>query len=553
MKSDIKNENIQKARVFISKLLGGQFPPEGLEKPSQADLGAYTAQCNSLLTIAKKDGLTACRSRYEALLLTNPELNITPYTLGEGMTILPEGELFQFDEQPITAISFSEFCAALFSDTLMITDGGRWLAYTGGRWVLDERIAYQRVIKALRARQEIIVKRKPRTDEMGNELESEVKRRQKDLQKAIALENYPQKSLLSNLQHIVTQISEDELDNDPYLLGVANGVVDLRTRQLCQPNASMLITKYTPIRYNDQAPPPKRWLQFLREIFAGDDDLIEFVRRVIGYTLTGLTKEQCFFVLYGNGANGKSTFINVLSHILGAYAQNTPFNTFEHGKETSAGNDLAKLNGARFVFTSEVNESSRFNAQRVKALSGGDKISCRFLYKDLFTYRPRFKVFMAVNHKPSVRDDSEGFWRRVRLIPFTQSFTGANADNQLEEKLFSESEAILAWCVKASMDYLKSGLTMPQSVMVATSTYRNENDILGLFLEDKCTLGSNVQCKSKILYEAYSAFAEENGLHALSNVKFSQALEKRGIRKERQASGWIWRGVGLLVDEVVQS
>jgi len=367
------------------------------------------------------------------------------------------------------------------------------------------------------------------------------------------LANSSQKALLANLQNIAKQVSEDELDNNPHLLGVANGVIDLRTGQLCPPNASMLITKYTPIRYNDQAPTPKRWLQFLHEIFAGDDDLIEFVRRVIGYALTGLTKEQCFFVLYGNGANGKSTFINVLSHILGAYAQNTPFNTFEHGKETSAGNDLAKLNGARYVFTSEVNEGSRFNAQRVKALSGGDEISCRFLYKDLFTYRPRFKVFMAVNHKPSVRDDSEGFWRRVRLIPFTQSFMGANADNRLEEKLFSESESILAWCVEASMDYLKSGLTMPQSVMVATSAYRNENDILGLFLEDKCTQGANVQCKSKSLYEAYSAFAEENGLHALSNVKFSQAMEKRGIGKERQASGWVWRGVGLLADEAVQS
>jgi putative DNA primase/helicase len=290
-------------------------------------------------------------------------------------------------------------------------------------------------------------------------------------------------------------------------------------------------------------------VQFLDEIFDGDEELIEFVRLVIGYALTGLTKEQCFFVLYGTGANGKSTFINVLSHILGAYAQNTPFNTFEHGKETSTGNDLAKLNGARYVFTSEVNEGSRFNAQRVKALTGSDEISCRFLYKELFTYRPKFKVFMAVNHKPTVRDDSEGFWRRVRLIPFTQSFMGNNADNRLEEKLLSESESILAWCVEASIDYLKHGLTMPQAVMVATSAYRNENDILGLFLEDKCTQGANVQCKSKALYEAYSTFAEENGLHPFSNVKFSQAMEKRGLRKERQMSGIVWCGVGLLADE----
>lgn len=541
------------ARAFIGKLLGGQMPLEGLEKPLQADLGAYTAQCSSLLTIAKKDGLTACRSRYEALLLTNPELNITPYPLEDGMMILSENELRQFDEQPITAISIAEFCTALYADTLMIADSGRWFTYTGGRWVVEERIAYQRMIKALRARQEIIVKRKPRTDETGNELESDVKRRQKDLQKAIALENYSQKALLANLQNIATQVSEDELDNNPHLLGVANGVIDLRTGQLCPPNASMLITKYTPIRYNPHAPTPKRWLQFLHEIFAGDGDLIEFVRLVIGYALTGLTKEQCFFVLYGNGANGKSTFINVLSHILGVYAQSASFNTFEQGKETSTGEDLAKLNGARLVVTSEVQENSRFNAQRVKALTGGDEISCRFLYKSRFTYRPKFKVFMAVNHKPTVRDDSEGFWRRVRLIPFTQSFMGANADNRLEEKLLSESEAILTWCVEASMDYLKSGLTMPQSVMVATQAYRNENDILGLFLDEKCTQGANVQCKSKTLYEAYSAFAEENGLHALSNVKFSQAMEKRGIGKERQASGWVWRGVGLLAGDEVQS
>jgi len=556
MTTDKKADYAKNARAFIGKLLGGQMPLEGLEKPLQADLGAYIAQCNSLLTIAKKDGLTACRSRYEALLLTNPELNITPYLLEDGMMILSEDEVKEFDKQPITAISIAEFCTALYQDTLMIADSGRWLAYTGGRWVADERIAYQRMVKALRARQIIIAQRKPRSDETGNELEDDVKRRQKDLQKAIALENYSQKALLANLQNIAKRIKADELDNNPYLLGVENGVIDLRTGQLCPPNADMHITKYTPIRYNPHAPTPKRWLQFLNEIFNGDGDLIEFVRRVIGYAITGLTKEQCFFVLYGNGANGKSTFINVLSQILGNYAMSAPFNTFEHGKETATGNDLARLNGARVVFASEVNEGSRFNTQRVKALTGEDEITARYLFKEFFTYRPRFKVFMAVNHKPTVRDDSEGFWRRVRLIPFTQSFMGANADNRLEEKLLSESEAILAWCVEASMDYLKSGLTMPQSVMVATQAYRNENDILGLFLDEKCTQGANVQCKSSVLYEAYRQFSDENGLHALSNVKFSQAMEKRGISKQRQAgAGYVvWHGVGLLADETaVQS
>jgi putative DNA primase/helicase len=557
---DNPSQPLQFARKFIARLLEGQIPLDGLDKTSQSDFGEYTAQIASLLTIAKKEGLTACISQYIRLLATNPELNIAPYPLEDSMSILTENEVKEFDEQPITAIAIAEFCNRLYADTMCYTDSGRWLAYTGGQWIEDERVPYQRMIKAMRTRQYTIVQRKPRTDETGNEIEGDVKRRQKDLRTAIGLENYSQDSLVKNLRNCATRVKADELDANPHLLGVNNGVVDLRTGHLCPPNADMLITRFSPIRYNPNAPTPKRWLQFLNEIFAGNEELIEFMALAIGYALTGFTSEQCFFVLHGNGANGKSTLISVLSHVLGSYAMSAPFNTFEHGKETSTGNDLARLNGARAVFTSEVSEGSRFNAQRVKALTGEDEITARYLFKEFFTYRPRFKVFMAVNHKPTVRDDSEGFWRRVRLIPFTQSFMGANADSQLEDKLLSESEAILAWCVKASRAYIAraqkhgTGLTTPQAVMVATQAYRNENDILGLFLDEKCTKGINASAKSSALYEAYRQFADENGLHALSNVKFSQALQSRGLRKERQAgAGYIvWRGVGLLADEAVR-
>ncbi|HJX15845.1 MAG TPA: phage/plasmid primase, P4 family, partial [Candidatus Deferrimicrobiaceae bacterium] len=232
-------------------------------------------------------------------------------------------------------------------------------------------------------------------------------------------------------------------DANPWLLGVPNGVVDLETGTLRDGNPEDRITMAAGVPFIPDACCP-RWHTFLDEIFQGDIALIDFIWRAVGYTLTGLTLEQVIFICYGMGANGKTVFLNVLRRVLGDYSYNTPFSTFELHQRASIPSDLAALSGKRLVTASETGEASRLNEQRVKALSGGDPITARAMYQDFFTYNPAMKIWLLVNHKPRVADDTFGFWRRVRLIPFTRQFT-TDADRRLEEKLMGEATGILTW------------------------------------------------------------------------------------------------------------
>ena len=195
-----------------------------------------------------------------------------------------------------------------------------------------------------------------------------------------------------------------------------------------------------------------RWERFLDDIFSSDHELIAFVQRFIGYCLTGMTTEQALALFYGRGANGKTTFINVISRVLGDYAHNLPFSTVELRQRASIPNDLAALDGRRFVTASETNDGVRLNEARIKALTGCDRLSARFLHGEWFSFQPVAKFVLAVNHKPVVRDDSKGFWRRIRLVSFTQCFEGRRRDDQLEQRLLEEAEGILCWAVEGCFD-----------------------------------------------------------------------------------------------------
>jgi len=293
-----------------------------------------------------------------------------------------------------------------------------------------------------------------------------------------------------------------------------------------------------------------RWGEFLDEIFSGDQELIAYVKRAIGYSLTGQTTEQKFFICFGSGANGKTTFFNSLHHVFGDYAKNTPATTLladPRGHRTQS-NDLAALKGVRFVTASEISEGVKLDEGRVKAGTGGDLITARFLFGEYNTYKPKFKWFLSVNHRPTIKGTDEAIWRRIHLIPFTAHFPDGRADKALPDKLTEESPGILSWIVEGTLQWKEQGLVCPAPVREATGSYRREMDLLGHFLE-ACTIAiPGAKIRASELYRTFKEWCSENGHQPINNLKFGKLLSERGIRREKH--GYVfYTDLGLLADQ----
>lgn len=336
-------------------------------------------------------------------------------------------------------------------------------------------------------------------------------------------------------------------DRDPWLLGVLNGVVDLRTGELRPGDPADRITMSTGAAYVSGAECP-RWWQFLAEIFGGDEALIDFVWRFVGYTVSGMTSEQILALFYGRGGNGKSVFLDVVAFVLGDYAHNLPFSTIELKQRASIPNDLAALERRRFVTASETNDGTRLNEARIKALTGCDQMTARFLHGEWFSFRPVAKFVLAVNHKPVVRDDSPGFWRRIRLVPFLQSFEGRRRDDGLAETLKAEAPGILAWAVHGCLEWQRRGLDAPAVVTQATGEYREDSDPLAEFLVSCCEAEPDAVTKAGAAQEAYARWAETQRLDKgdrLSAKDFSRRLGERFPRRHTR-EGWHYDGLRVV-------
>jgi putative DNA primase/helicase len=346
-----------------------------------------------------------------------------------------------------------------------------------------------------------------------------------------------------NLRAIATVATD--YDRNPTLLTVANGTIDLQTGELRRADQEDLITRATYIQYDPSATCP-RWLQFLEEIFPGDPGLIEFIQRAVGYSLTGLTNEQCMFILHGNGANGKSTFLETIRRLLGPHAITTPFATFMIQRNVGAPrNDLAALVGARLVIASEAGQEASFDEAVIKQVTGQDRIACRFLFGEFFEYTPQFKIWLATNYKPTIRGNDDAIWRRIRLIPFNQQFKGGKRDSALTEKLKAELPGILAWAVRGFLEWQRDGLGRPQTVLAATIEYREESDLVGRFLSERCVSEKGQSVSGNVLYSAYVQFCQQQGEKNLANNLFAAQIAKRHFEKKRSRRGLVYQGLGL--------
>ncbi len=267
-------------------------------------------------------------------------------------------------------------------------------------------------------------------------------------------------------------ITPDAIDRLPWLLNVENGTLDLRSGELQPHRRDDFLTKLAPVAFDPTALCPT-WLRFLERIFCADDSLIQFIQRAVGYALTGDTQEQCLFLLHGTGANGKTTLLEAIRALMGDYARTADFATFLAKNHDAIRNDLAALKAARLVSASEVERGRRLNEPLVKQLTGGDRITARFLHAEFFEFAPQFKLFLAANHKPEIRGMDEGIWRRVRLIPFEVMIPTGQQDKSLGEKLLTELPGILNWLIAGCLAWQRRWLQPPDRVVAATSSYRD--------------------------------------------------------------------------------
>ncbi|MFE5828695.1 phage/plasmid primase, P4 family [Streptomyces sp. NPDC056508] len=347
-----------------------------------------------------------------------------------------------------------------------------------------------------------------------------------------------------------------DFDARPELLSVANGTINLRLGTIHPHTPEDMITKRLDVAYHPEAEAP-RWDRFLTEIFPNHPELPAFMRRLVGYGITGSTAEQCFVFMHGGGANGKSAFLDAILHVFRGITKSTEFSTFE--QRTAVGQaspELAELRGARVVSASETEKYSRLAEALVKQLTGGDPVTARRLYGNPYTYVPSFLLMVAGNYKPAILSQDLGVWRRVKLVPFEAEFRGSKVDKSLPATLREEAEGVLAWAVRGAMEWYATGLQEPGSVSAATQDYRESEDRLSEFLDARLVQEPKARVRPMDVRRAYQEWAEDAGLsrkEVLSGWALGLELESRGFKKVKSSGKWGFVGIRLATDAEVQS
>lgn len=412
---------------------------------------------------------------------------------------------------------------------------GSWFTWDGRRWAPDDSLEVERLAK----------------NSIRKMLfEALLEKDDKEMRAIVAWEQKSETEAM--IRRIVSiarldkrvQVRAEALDTDPMLFNVQNGTLNLKTGELQKPFALDYITKISPVAYETQAEAPL-WTAVLNRIFDGREDLIPYLARWAGYSLTGSGKEQVLLVCTGSGSNGKTTILEALRYVLGDYAQQADFETFLASKNHGIRNDIARLRGARLITACESGQNRKLAEPVIKAFTGGDTITARKLYKEAAEFIPEGKLWMATNHLPTVQGTDFAIWRRIRLLPFTVQIPEAERDLDLKEKLRAEAAGILAWMVRGLQDWQTRGLDDPSTVKEATAQYRSDEDTLGDFFDERCVIDRKVITTAKDLYLAYSSWCDASGENAVSKKAFGIALKERGFTQPPGERTRRWKGIGL--------
>jgi len=420
-------------------------------------------------------------------------------------------------------------------DLRFVPAWGTWFIWDGRRWARDETGEVFR-----RAKETVLsIYQEAATTE--------------DADRRKALADWARRSESEARIRAMVKLAESEpgipvrlsdLDRDPWLLSVLNGTLDLRTGELRPHNRADLITKMVPVEYDPAAEAPT-WHRFLDRIMGGNQSLVEFLQRAVGYSLTGDVSEQCLFLCYGTGANGKTVFLRTLLALLGPYGKpvEPDLLLIRHGEAHPTG--LADLFGARLAVALETGAGRRLNEPLVKWLTGGDKLKARFMRQDFFEFEPMHKLWLATNHKPVIRGTDYAIWRRIKMIPFTVTIPEDEQDPRLVDKLRAELPGILAWAVEGCLEWQRKGLGVPDEVRRATEAYREEQDALAAFLAECCVVSPTAKAAAKDLYQAYVAWCEQNGERPEPQRALGMRLTERGFERYKSHGTIWWRGLGL--------
>ena len=483
----------------------------------------------SLIHIAKENGYRP-RGRHSALTFAKADGS-------QGRADLPYG-------QQDNDAGRAEFFVARWQDEIRyIPNRETWLAWEDSRWRIDNTGALHR--RAIALSKELLSQAAsiPGTDEDSNE------KRAKAIHRALRWGDQrtitPMLALAKSLQSV--HLAAAELDADPWSVGCQNAILDLMTGIGRAYTPSDFICQTLGCNLEPGATCPT-WDRFLTDIFP-DRDVLAFVHKAVGYSLSGSMKEQVFFFLYGHGSNGKSTFLSVITKLMGDYAARA-------GKALTAQNDrgdyplreAAGIAGKRFVTGSETSEREKLNIAVLKDITGGERMRAANLYENAFEFQPTCKIWFAGNHKPSIADTSAGAWRRVRLIPFTRQFAPHERDRELEGKLLKELPGILNWASEGCALWMRDGLTPPPAIAKAVDDYRGDEDILADFIDEVTSPASGTNTSHRDLFTAYQQWTHENGIRfSLTSKLLAKRLRDRGWKDNRTSTCKVeWVGVSIL-------
>jgi putative DNA primase/helicase len=415
---------------------------------------------------------------------------------------------------------------------------GKWYLWDGKRWRDDEKL------EVIARAGDLIRSLYPLAQQIKDE-----RKRKAFVSHLHNSESHRALSAMVSLAKSDSSIARlpDDFDADPWVLTVENGTIDLRTGKLLPHDPKNLITKLAPVQFDASAKCPN-WDEFLDLIMDGRAQLTGFLKRAFGTSLTGVTSDKALFIFYGPaGDNGKSTVIDVMQRLLGDYARRTPVDTFLTKREGAIPNDIARLKGARLVWSSENERGSRLSEALIKDLTGGDRIAARFMRAEFFEFMPEFKLLLATNHKPAVRGDA-AIWRRLKLVPFDVSIPKDRQKPRHEVMAMFQAElpGILNWAIEGCLEWQRDGLGVPEEIAAATQEYEAEQDTFAMFLDERCVRTPNARASSLELYQAYRAWSEQRGESAVTHKTFASLMSERSFAKSKTKTGAIYFGIGLV-------
>lgn len=422
-------------------------------------------------------------------------------TIGESPVIVGEP-----DNEDDLALRFSE----RYRDVLRyVAEQGRWFIWRHNVWSTDRDLS---VYDMLRNHCRTLL------------VEDNILRKRMLNAGTIAA---TERLIKSDRRHAATV---EQWDSNDWILNTPGGIIDLKTGAVSRNDPDQHCTKITAVGPGGDCP---TWLKFLNEVTGGDNDIAEYLQRVIGYACTGSTKEHAMFFFYGTGGNGKGTFLNPIMKILNDYYVNAGADVFTDSKHERHPTELAALMGARLVVAQETDEGRKWNEARIKSLTGGDPVTARYMRQDFFTFTPKFSLIIAGNHKPSIRTVDEAMRRRLHLVPFDVTIPKDKRDPDLPEKLNDELSGIMQWMIAGVAEYNRQGLNPPKSVLDATETYFEDENTVQQWISDCCEIGPDFWEPSTLLFNSWKAYADAANLSPGTDKEFKAKLESSEFRYVR--------------------